>query len=125
MSSGKYGILAEYQRPVEHALIDAGADFIVGHHPHVVHPIERHRNGLIAYSLGNYVFQSWGHFDRPSTEVLPADATTEKPEPALSLDMPLAPFRNPFGAEEMLEAPFEARSSVAGFAATPPRHLTW
>jgi hypothetical protein len=41
--------------------------------------------------------------------------TTEKPEPALSLDMPLAPFRNPFGAEEMLEAPFEARSFVAGF----------
>jgi hypothetical protein len=78
-----YGILAEYQRPVAHALIDAGADFVVGHHPHVVHPIERHRNGLIAYSLGNYVFQSWGHFDRPATEVLPADATTEKPEPAL------------------------------------------
>lgn len=90
-----------------------------------MHPIERHRNGLIAYSLGNYVFQSWGHFDRPSTEVLPADATTEKPEPALSLDMPLAPFRNPFGAEEMLKAPFEARSFVAGFVATPPRHLTW
>jgi poly-gamma-glutamate synthesis protein (capsule biosynthesis protein) len=42
---------------VEHArsLIDAGADLLVGHHPHVVRPLERHGKGLIAYSLGNFV----------------------------------------------------------------------
>lgn len=98
-----YGILAEYQRPVAHALVDAGADLVVGHHPHVVHPLERYGRGLIAYSLGNYVFHSWGHFDRPPAE-LPADAASEDVEQTLVLDMPVAPFRNAFGAEEMLES---------------------
>ncbi len=37
------------------ALIDAGAVLIVGHHPHVLRPVERYRGGLIAYSLGNFV----------------------------------------------------------------------
>ena len=39
-----------------HALIDAGADAIVGHHPHVLQGIERYSRGVIAYSLGNFVF---------------------------------------------------------------------
>jgi len=38
------------------ALIDSGADLIIGHHPHVVQPIERYNNGWIAYSLGNFIF---------------------------------------------------------------------
>jgi len=36
--------------------IDSGADLIVGHHPHVVQPIEQYKQGWIAYSLGNFVF---------------------------------------------------------------------
>ena len=36
-------------------IIDAGASVIVGHHPHVVRPIERYRDGIICYSLGNFV----------------------------------------------------------------------
>ncbi len=36
--------------------IDSGADLVVGHHPHVVQPIEKYRQGWIAYSLGNFVF---------------------------------------------------------------------
>jgi hypothetical protein len=114
-----YGVLAEYQRPVAHALVDAGADLVVGHHPHVVHPVERYGNGLIAYSLGNYVFHSWGHFSRPPDDALPADASSDPAEQTLVLDMPLAPFRNPFGAEEMLESivltvdtPTEAKGSL-------------
>ncbi len=39
-----------------HSLIDAGADAVVGHHPHVLQGIERYRGGVIAYSLGNFVF---------------------------------------------------------------------
>lgn len=38
------------------AAIDAGADLVVGHHPHVVQEIEKYKNGYIAYSLGNFVF---------------------------------------------------------------------
>ena len=35
-------------------MIDAGADLILGHGPHVVRAIERYKNRLIAYSLGNF-----------------------------------------------------------------------
>jgi hypothetical protein len=42
-----------------HELIDAGADVILGNHPHVLQPIDRYKHGLIAYSLGNFVFCSW------------------------------------------------------------------
>ncbi len=37
-------------------LIDAGADIIIGHHPHVLQGIEKYKNGIIAYSLGNFLF---------------------------------------------------------------------
>jgi poly-gamma-glutamate capsule biosynthesis protein CapA/YwtB (metallophosphatase superfamily) len=52
------GPLADYQRPLGRALIDAGADLVVGHHPHVVHGVERYKDGLIAYSLGHFLFHS-------------------------------------------------------------------
>lgn len=43
-----------------HQLIDAGADIIHGHHPHVLQPIEIYKNKPIFYSLGNFIFdQSW------------------------------------------------------------------
>jgi poly-gamma-glutamate capsule biosynthesis protein CapA/YwtB (metallophosphatase superfamily) len=38
------------------AVIDAGADVILGHHPHVLQGIEDYKGKLIAYSLGNFVF---------------------------------------------------------------------
>jgi poly-gamma-glutamate synthesis protein (capsule biosynthesis protein) len=47
------------QVALAHAIIDAGADIIAGHHPHVLQPIERYRHGLIIYSLGNLVFDYW------------------------------------------------------------------
>ena len=37
-------------------LVDAGATLVLGHHPHVVQGIERYKNGLIVYSLGNFQF---------------------------------------------------------------------
>jgi poly-gamma-glutamate synthesis protein (capsule biosynthesis protein) len=44
------------QQELGHALVDAGADFVIGSHPHVPEPIERYGTGWIAYSLGNFVF---------------------------------------------------------------------
>jgi poly-gamma-glutamate capsule biosynthesis protein CapA/YwtB (metallophosphatase superfamily) len=37
-----------------HAMIDAGADIVLGHGPHVVRPMELYKDRLIAYSLGNF-----------------------------------------------------------------------
>ena len=48
--------LADYQVEVGHALIEAGADLIVGHHPHSLQEVELYRGKPIFYSLGNFVF---------------------------------------------------------------------
>ncbi len=48
--------LADYQIEVGRALIDAGADLIVGHHPHSLQEVEVYRGKPIFYSLGNFVF---------------------------------------------------------------------
>ncbi|NQV12441.1 CapA family protein [Candidatus Uhrbacteria bacterium] len=47
------------QQELAHALIDAGADLIVGHHPHVVQEIEQYNDKLIFYSLGNFIFDQY------------------------------------------------------------------
>ncbi|MFZ0960886.1 MAG: CapA family protein [Terriglobia bacterium] len=44
------------QVQLAHQMIDAGADIIVGSHPHVVQPLENYHDHWIAYSLGNFVF---------------------------------------------------------------------
>lgn len=44
------------QEAVYREAIDAGADLIVGHHPHVSQELEQYKDGWIAYSLGNFVF---------------------------------------------------------------------
>jgi poly-gamma-glutamate synthesis protein (capsule biosynthesis protein) len=44
------------QVAVAHAAVDAGADLVVGHHPHVTQTVERYGQGLIVYSLGDAVF---------------------------------------------------------------------
>ncbi len=41
-----------------HALVDAGADMVVGHHPHVLQAVEAYGDGLLAYSLGNFLFEN-------------------------------------------------------------------
>ncbi len=46
------------QVAIAHRLIDAGADALIGSHPHEVQAIERYRSGVIAYSLGNFLFDN-------------------------------------------------------------------
>lgn len=44
------------QVKIAHAAIDAGADIVYGHHPHVLQKIEEYNGGIIYYSLGNFSF---------------------------------------------------------------------
>ena len=46
-----------------HAAIDAGANIVYGHHPHVLQGMEEYNGGMIYYSLGNF---SFGGNDNPS-----------------------------------------------------------
>ncbi|HBP00552.1 MAG: hypothetical protein UU48_C0007G0006 [Candidatus Uhrbacteria bacterium GW2011_GWF2_41_16] len=43
-----------------HVAIDAGADLVIGHHPHVLQGVEKYKDGLILYSLGNFIFDQIG-----------------------------------------------------------------
>jgi poly-gamma-glutamate synthesis protein (capsule biosynthesis protein) len=74
-SSPFQGDLAEYQRPLAYALIQAGASVILGHHPHALHGVERYRGAGILYSLGNFIFH-------PQTELK-----------RLELQRPAPPFK--------------------------------
>ncbi len=47
-----------YQVLTARRAVEAGADLVIGHHPHVLQGIESYRNGLIFYSLGNFAFGS-------------------------------------------------------------------
>lgn len=49
----------ERQQRLGHALIDAGADVVIGHHPHVVQEMEMYRGKPIFYSLGNFIFDQY------------------------------------------------------------------
>ncbi len=46
----------KYQKNLARSSIDAGADVVFGHHPHVIQPVEKYNGGVIYYSLGNYLF---------------------------------------------------------------------
>jgi poly-gamma-glutamate capsule biosynthesis protein CapA/YwtB (metallophosphatase superfamily) len=62
----------EDQRRLAHRAIDAGADLVLGHHPHVLQGFELYRNRLIAYSLGDLVFD---HYSRATGETVILRAT--------------------------------------------------
>ena len=47
------------QRQLAHQFIDAGADFVVGSHPHVIQTKEKFQEKWIYYSLGNFVFDQY------------------------------------------------------------------
>jgi poly-gamma-glutamate capsule biosynthesis protein CapA/YwtB (metallophosphatase superfamily) len=49
----------ERQRELARRMIDAGADVVVGGHPHVTQGAEYYRGKLIVYSLGNFVFDGF------------------------------------------------------------------
>lgn len=49
----------KFQQDFAHAAIDAGASVVIGHHPHQIQTIENYNNGVIFYSLGNFVFDQF------------------------------------------------------------------
>ncbi len=55
--------IADYQIEVAHAAIDAGADLILGHHTHILKPIEVYKGKVIFYSLANFALDPPQNFD--------------------------------------------------------------
>jgi len=48
----------EYQRTLAHQYIDAGADAVIGAHPHVLQGVEYYSGKPVFYSLGNFIFSN-------------------------------------------------------------------
>jgi len=54
------GFYPDFHQPkTAHALIDAGADLIIGHHSHTIQPYEVYKGKYIFYSLGNFCFSDY------------------------------------------------------------------
>ncbi len=53
------GLPDDFQKAFDKMVIDAGADLVLGHHPHVIEPLEKYSNGWIVYSLGNFIFDQY------------------------------------------------------------------
>ena len=52
------------QKELAHQLIDAGADLILGHGAHVMQEVEIYNDKWIVYSIGNFMFNSPGRYER-------------------------------------------------------------
>lgn len=53
------------QKELAYSAIDAGADLIIGNHPHWVQTVEKYQDKFIAYSHGNFIFdQMWSRETR-------------------------------------------------------------
>lgn len=75
----EYKTISEnWQQTLAHDLIDAGADIIAGHHPHVVQQVERYGDGIIFYSLGNFVFDQ--KFSEETMKGMLAEVSVQKGE---------------------------------------------
>ncbi len=72
------------QQKAAHAMVDAGADLIIGHHPHVLQGIECYNGRYIAYSLGNFCFGGNASAGAPETVILRASVGSENGGPAIT-----------------------------------------
>lgn len=53
------------QTNLAHQVVDAGGNLILGHHSHVIQPVENYREAKIVYSFGNFIFdQNWSEETR-------------------------------------------------------------
>jgi poly-gamma-glutamate capsule biosynthesis protein CapA/YwtB (metallophosphatase superfamily) len=134
------GPLAQYQQPLAHRLIDAGADLIIGHHPHCLHPVEFYKEGLILYSTGNFLFDWTDGWD-PDSMVAAVDAHPAAPYQPTLMEGPwyesavfrvelgggdgpqlrLDPFELDADSQPILARPEVAASILAKFAQATSR----
>src|SRR5512132_2825256 len=92
------------------AVVDAGADLVLGHGPHVPRAIEVYRGKLIAYSLGNFAVYSMFNIKGPSGlgYALLAELDPETGDvlrfrtPSVALHHPGIPHPDPSGTAEIL-----------------------
>jgi poly-gamma-glutamate capsule biosynthesis protein CapA/YwtB (metallophosphatase superfamily) len=71
--SERWGKVAEYQREMGRAAVDAGATAVLGHHAHMLLGVEHYRGCPIFYSLGNFAFDKSHPSFLPQTAFVKCD----------------------------------------------------
>jgi poly-gamma-glutamate synthesis protein (capsule biosynthesis protein) len=79
------------QQHLYRALIDAGSNVVIAHHPHVVQEIEKYNGAYIFYSLGNFIFDQY--FSKDTQQGLAIQMTLKGDEVTYDL-MPVASVRS-------------------------------
>jgi len=110
-----------------HAAVDAGADLVIGHHPHVLQGIEVYKGALIVYSLGDLAFD---HSDIETGQTVLVDAeltpkgVTATLIPVYSSSAGIPAVQRGGGATTILDlvrqysAPFHTKIRISGNTAT-------
>lgn len=88
----------DYQRTLGQQYIDAGADLVIGSHPHVLQGVEYYKGKPIVYSLGNFVFGS----SIPKTALLQVTLPGEAEEAGTEAALRLIPGTSGAGYTRML-----------------------
>lgn len=84
--------LEKHQTELAHAYIDAGADLVIGGHPHVLQGLESYKGKWIAYSTGNFIFTKSN--DPKTWETAVFQASCSK---AGDCDLRLVPYKTEVG----------------------------
>jgi poly-gamma-glutamate capsule biosynthesis protein CapA/YwtB (metallophosphatase superfamily) len=78
-------------RALGRAALDAGADVVLGHHPHVLQGVEQRADGLVFHSLGNLLMRMHSH--HPETELGVLARVTFAARERAAAEAELCPFR--------------------------------
>lgn len=84
--------LEKHQTELAHAYIDAGADLVIGGHPHVLQGLESYKGKWIAYSTGNFIFTKSKDPNTWETAVFQASCSK-----AGDCELKLVPYRTEVG----------------------------
>jgi len=82
------------------AFVDAGADFVIGHHPHVVQSFEEYNGKFIFYSLGNFVFDQY--WSQMTQEELAIGIELEDDEESLTTKVHLFPMKSEMSQSRLM-----------------------
>lgn len=89
---------SSYQKETARNFIDAGADIVIGHHPHIVQPYEKIADSVVFYSLGNFIFDQYFRestqyglalrviVDKDSAKIIPTPVSLYKSTPKVEDD---------------------------------------
>jgi poly-gamma-glutamate synthesis protein (capsule biosynthesis protein) len=105
---------SSWQRDLFHGAVDAGADIVLGHHSHVLQPIEWYHSRPIAYSLGNFVFWQGS----PWSGLSAIFRFTVRPDRSITLD--LSPVRAGYQVRPVRGPAADSVHRRVGIPSQPP-----